>query len=150
MYNRRVYHKLQLIINLFLLSFLVSCNTDLTEHSTNVGDSNSLQKSSRLLIPDTYVQGFVYLGGSPQSGATVYLLDEYNNVLTQTTSAPIDTVNYRMAICNYGYGERTVKAVYIDKWDNTYMDIESFTFSEETGYANDWLFEIDLYLQEYK
>lgn len=148
MYNQYINQFVFLILSSFLLVFLNSCGENITELNSTSEEYSEIHQTQRLLIPDTYVEGYVYLDESPINGATVYLLDENYDILTQTTTSGGGF--YSMCICIYGYGDRTVKAVYTDRWNNTYMDSESFTFSAETGYENDWLYVIDLFLQIYK
>jgi len=146
MKNGKVYSLIYLISLLFMIGFVGGCSDVLVETKPIETQSERLEKDG-LRIPDTYVQGIVYNGSTTVSGAYVQLLDTNLNVLASTTTN--SSGFYSIVICPYGYGERIVKATYVQ-----YQPVkivlttsEQFTFSRETGYANDWTFVIDLNFQ---
>lgn len=92
---------------------------------------DNLKKDPPPKIPDTYVHGIVYNGSSPQPGALVQLLDadNNNNVLEQTTTN--SSGYYIMCVCCYNYGNRIVKATYLDKEQWVILsDSKAFTFAQ--------------------
>lgn len=149
MKRRRMYSLGYFILLLVMIGFIVGCSDVLVETKPIETQSESLAKDPGLKYPDTFVQGTVYNGSTKVSGAVVQLLDTNLNVLTSTTTN--SSGFYSICICPYGYGERIVKATYIQTPPLiVYTASEQFTFSRETGYANDWTFKIDLNFQPSK
>lgn len=92
-----IYNRIVIIIFTLVTFVLIGCSERITEPSPDKVNPNALHNIPRLLIPTTYVRGHVYLGETAINGATVYLLDEYNEVLTQTTTS--GGGYYNMIIC---------------------------------------------------
>ncbi len=125
-----------------LIIFISGCSDNGLENQ-NIGIQNFYKQDGSILIPDTYVQGYVYSDYIAQTGATVQLLDENFNVLTSTTTNLQGF--YSIIICPYNYGYRYVKAIYY-KHGNLMTNVRGFEFSYEAACENDWIFNINLYL----
>ncbi|MBL1213107.1 MAG: hypothetical protein HND52_07115 [Ignavibacteriae bacterium] len=134
----------QVIYYLVFIFLFANCQVEITKPTSTPDNEHNQLTNSFYKIPDTYVHGIVYKGRNPQCSATVQLLDEEQSVLAQTYTN--NNGYYSIMICPYGYGDRTVKAIYFDSsWQVTLTTSENFVFSYATAYP-DFDYEIDLQL----